>query len=98
MRRAPLLLAGLGAVVVLVDVFSTAGDLAGAAFVLVGTLGALASPAPDRDELNWRALLVPGAALVVLGAPLELFWETPGGLLAGVGGVLVVVAVALGLP
>lgn len=97
--RAALLIAGIGAIVLLVDLFGTAGAAVGAALMALGTLlSAPASPRPGETAGNWWGLLAAGAALAVVGVPLELWLETPGGLLAGLGGVLVVVGVALGLP
>jgi hypothetical protein len=97
--RAVLLIAGLGAVAVLVGLLGTAGAFAGVGLMLLGTLlSAPTAPRPGRGEVNWWALLAAGTALALAGVPLGLALETPGGLLAGLGGVLVVVAVALGLP
>lgn len=97
--RAALLIAGIGAVVILVDLLGSAGALAGLGLILLGTLlSAPAAPGPGRGDVNWWALLAAGAALALVGVPLELALETPGGLLAGIGGALVVIAVALGLP
>lgn len=96
--RAILLAAGLGALLVLVDLLGTGAAAAGAALMAIGAL--LSYPASPRspDGVNWWALLASGAALAVVGVPLGLLLEAPGGLLAGLGGALVVVAVALGLP
>jgi hypothetical protein len=97
--RVALLIAGLGAVLVLVDLFGTPGALAGVGLMALGTvLSAPGAPTPGRGEVNWWALLAAGAALALIGVPLGLALETPGGLLAGLGGVLDVISVALGLP
>jgi len=97
--RAALLIAGVGAVVILVELFDTAGAVAGAALIALGTLlSAPAAPRPGTAVVNWWGMLAAGAALVVIGVPLGLWLDTPGGLLAGIGGALVVVGVALGLP
>ena len=97
--RVVLLLAGAGAVVVLVDLLGNAGAITGAALMALGALlSASAAPRPGRGEANWWALLAAGAALAVIGVPLGLALEGLGGLLAGLGGVLVVAGVALGLP
>jgi hypothetical protein len=97
--RAALVIAGLGAVVVLIDLVGDAGDFAGVGLMVLGTLlSASAAPRSGRGEVNWWALLAAGSALALAGVPLGLVSETPGGLLAGLGGGLVVVAVALGLP
>ena len=97
--RTALLIAGLGAVAVLVDLLGTAGAFAGVGLMALGTLlSAPAAPSPGRVDVNWWALLAVGSALALVGVPLGLALETPGGLLAGLGGALVVVAVALGVP
>ena len=97
--RGFLLLAGAGAVLALVNLLGTAGAAIGLGLMLAGMmLSAPAAPASGSDRVNWWALLAAGTLLVAIGVPLELAWETPGGLLTGVGSALVVVAVALGLP
>jgi hypothetical protein len=97
--RAALLIAGLGAITVLVDLLGSAGAFAGAGLMALGALlSAPAAARPGRGEVNWWALLAGGTALALVGVPLGLALETPGGLLAGLGGVVVVAAVALGFP
>jgi hypothetical protein len=97
--RGFLLLAGAGAVLALVNLLGTAGAAIGLGLMLVGlVLSAPAAPRSGSDRVNWWRPLAAGTLLVAIGVPLELAWETPGGLLTGVGSALVVVAVALGLP
>ena len=97
--RAVLLVAGVGSVIVLVNLFGTVGLLVG----LAAMAGALIAARPARSrrgvaEVDWWKLLGAGAALVGAGIVLGLALETPGGLLVGVGGALGVIAVALALP
>ena len=49
-------------------------------------------------EVDWWKLLGAGTVLVAVGIAARRVLETPGGLLAGVGGALGVIAVALALP
>jgi hypothetical protein len=96
--RAFLLLAGAGAVVVLIGVLGLAGSLAGLAAMAVGALLTRALRPGPGSPADWWAMLALGAALVAVGVPLGLAWETPGGLLEVVGAGLGIVAVALGWP
>src|ERR671918_1542037 len=69
--RAWLLLAGLGAAIVLIDLLGTAGALAGLGAVLAGTvLSAPAAPPPGGEGFNWWAVLAAGAGLLLVGVPL----------------------------
>jgi hypothetical protein len=84
---------------VLVDLFGTAGALAGLGAVLTGTvLSAPAAPLPGGEGLNWWAMLAAGAGLLLVGVPVGLVLEGLGGLLAAIGAVLALVAVVLGFP
>jgi hypothetical protein len=97
--RACLLIAGAGAVLALVDRFGTAGAVGGLALMLLGLLLSVrAASRRGPDGADWWALMAVGCAVAGAGVPLELLWETPGGLLTGLGSALVVVGVALGLP
>lgn len=97
--RASLLIAGAGAVLVLIDVGGLVAELVGVGLIALG----LALAAPDRygprgEAPGWWRLLAAGAVLAGAGVALGQLLETPGGLLAAVGGALVVIAAALGLP
>ena len=61
-------------------------------------LSAPAAPEPDARGLNWWALLAGGTALALIGVPLELVLEAPGGLLTAIGGGLAIVGVVFGYP
>lgn len=91
-----LLLAGAGAVVVMLGALGTAGDAAGLAAILLGTV--LAAPAARGPGPGWWGLLAAGAVVSALGAVMSLASDTVGGILALIGGVAVLVAAALGFP
>ena len=94
--RIALILAGVGAIVVMLSPFGTAGDVAGLVAIGLGTM--LAAPAAREPRGGWWGLLGSGAVLSVLGAIVSLASDTAGGILALLGGVAVLVAVALGWP
>lgn len=97
--RAVLLLAGAGSVLVLVGYFGLAGALTGLGAMAVATLLSLRSASHEAPgEVAWWRLLAVGTALVAVGIGIGLGLETLGGLLAAIGAVLGVVAVALALP
>ena len=100
--RALLLIAAIGAALVLLDLLGTAAALAGLGLMIVATLlSASAAPstaAAGRADVNWWSLLAAGTALTAIGIPLGLGIEVLGGLLTAIGGALVVVAAALGWP
>ena len=91
-----LLLAGAGAVVVLLGVLGTGADIAGLAAIVVGTV--LTAPAGRREGNGWWSLLASGMVLSVLGALLALATDSVGGLVALVGGIVVVTGAAFGFP
>ena len=94
-----LLAAAVGAVIILLGVFGTVASIVGLVLVVGGAV--LAAPyAPPAGEpgRGWWSMLAVGAGISVLGALVALLTDTLGGLLAAVGGVLVVIAVALGYP
>lgn len=97
--RAVLLVAGAGSVIVLVNLFGLAGSLAGLAAMAGGLLASRSARGlRGVAEVDWWKLLGAGTALVAVGIPLGLLLDTPGGLLAAVGGAFGVIAVALALP
>jgi hypothetical protein len=94
--RAPLLIAGAGALVLLVGLFGDAGAFAGMAAILIGTaLSAPSAPRSGGGETNWWALLALGAGLALVGVPVGLAAEGLGGVIAAAGAAMAVVAVAL---
>jgi hypothetical protein len=97
--RAALLVAGAGSVIVLVGLFGLIGSLAGLAAMAGGLAGSRAARSRRGvAEVDWWKLLAAGTAMVGIGIALGEILETPGGLLAGVGGALGVISVALALP
>ncbi len=95
--RFGLALAGLGAVLVLVNLFGLAGRLAGFAAIVAGAV--LSAPGADRrGGGRWWDVLAAGALLTLAGIAVSFAVGSLGGLLAVAGGILVAVAVALGFP
>jgi hypothetical protein len=94
-----LLLAGAGALVILLHLFGTGVAVAGLVAIVIGTIvSAPYAPPPSEPGRGWWALLAAGALISVVAAPLALVAETAGGLLGVLGGVMVAIAVALGFP
>jgi hypothetical protein len=97
--QALLVIGGLGAALAVVQLLGLAGGLVGLALMIFATvLSAPAAPEPGSRGLNWWALLAGGTALVLIGVPLGLLLEAPGGLLTAIGGGLAIVGVAFGYP
>ena len=61
-------------------------------------LSAPAAPEPGARGLNWWVLLAGGTALALIGVPLSLVLEAPGGLLTAIGGGMAIVGVVFGYP
>lgn len=91
-----LVLAGAGAVVILLGLLGDAAAIAGLVAICLGTV--LAAPAGRGPRGGWWSLLALGAILSLAGALLSLASTSAGGLLALVGGVAVVSAAAMGFP
>ncbi len=96
--RASLLLAGAGALVVVVGFLGLVGSLAGLSAMALASALTWALRSARGSTADWWAMLALGTFLVALGVALGLLWETPGGLFEVLGGGLGIVAVALGLP
>lgn len=97
--QALLVIGGIGAALALIQLLGIAGGLAGVALMAFSTiLTAPAAPEPGARGLNWWALLAGGTALVLIGVPLSLALEAPGGLLTAIGGGMAIVGVAFGYP
>jgi hypothetical protein len=94
--RAALALAGAGAIVLMLSPFGTVGDVLGLIAIVLGTV--LAAPAAREPRGGWWGLLASGAVLSALGAIVSLANDTAGGVLALIGGVAVLIGVALGWP
>jgi hypothetical protein len=97
--QALLAIGGIGAALALIQLLGIAGGLVGVGLMLFSTvLTAPAAPEPGARGLNWWALLAGGTALALVGVPLGLLLEAPGGLLTAIGGGMAIVGVAFGYP
>jgi hypothetical protein len=97
--QALLAIAGIGAALALIQLLGAAGGFAGVGLMIFATvLTAPAAPEPEAEGINWWALLAAGTALALVGVPLALLFEAPGGLLTAAGGGLALVGVAFGMP
>ena len=97
--QALLVIGGIGAALVLVQLLGLAGGLVGVGLMIFCTiLTAPAAPEPDAGGLNWWALIAGGTALALIGVPLGLALEGVGGVLTAIGGGLALVGVAFGMP
>jgi hypothetical protein len=97
--QALLVIGGLGAALALIQLLGIAGGLVGVGLMIFATvLTAPAAPEPGARGVNWWALLAGGTALALIGVPLGLVLEAPGGLLTAIGGGMAIVGVAFGYP
>ena len=91
-----LLAAALASLVVLVDLFGDAVRIG--CLVVVALAVVLTAPARRVRGGGWWTLLAGGAVAAIAGAGIAQVAETVGGLIAAVGGVLVVIAATIGFP
>jgi hypothetical protein len=97
--QALLVIGAIGAALALIGLLGIAGGLAGVGLMVFSTiLSAPAAPEPGARGLNWWALLAGGTALALIGVPLSLVLEAPGGLLTALGGGMAIVGVVFGYP
>src|SRR5690242_12904934 len=97
--QALLVIGAVGAGLAVIQLLGIAGGLVGVGLMAFATvLSAPAAPEPEARGLNWWALLAGGTALALIGVPLELVLEAPGGLLTAIGGGLAIVGVVFGYP
>jgi hypothetical protein len=97
--QALLVIGAIGAGLALIQLLGIAGGLAGVGLMVFSTiLSAPAAPEPGARGLNWWALLAGGTALALIGVPLGLVLEAPGGLLTALGGGMAIVGVVFGYP
>lgn len=94
-----LLIAGAGAVLVMLDLSTLINLFALAAIVVAAAL----TPAARGDgaapgEGAWWSMLMLGAVFCLIGVPVEIGLEGVGGMLTLAGGVLVVLGATLGFP
>ena len=93
------MIGGIGAALALIQLLGIAGGVVGVALMVFATvLTAPAAPEPGARGLNWWALLAGGTALALVGVPLGLLLEAPGGLLTAIGGGMAIVGIAFGYP
>ena len=91
-----LLIAAVGAVVLIADLLGTAGTVAGLVAMAIGTV--LAAPEIRVRPGTWWNAMAAGTVLCLLGTLLGLATETIGGLLTVLGAVAVIASAALTLP
>jgi hypothetical protein len=97
--QALLVIGAIGAGLALIQLLGLAGGLVGVGLMVFSTiLSAPAAPEPGARGLNWWALLAGGTALALIGVPLSLVLEAPGGLLTAIGGGMAIVGVVFGYP
>jgi hypothetical protein len=97
--QALLVIGAIGAGLALIQLLGLAGGLVGVGLMAFATiLSAPAAPEPGAHGLNWWALLAGGTALALIGVPLSLVLEAPGGLLTAIGGGMAIVGVVFGYP
>jgi hypothetical protein len=97
--QALLVIGAIGAGLALIQLLGLAGGLVGVGLMAFSTiLSAPAAPEPGARGLNWWALLAGGTALALIGVPLGLVLDAPGGLLTAIGGGMAIVGVVFGYP
>jgi len=97
--QALLVIGGIGAALALVQLLGVTGGLVGVGLLAICTvLTAPAAPETEAGGLNWWALIAGGTALALIGVPLSLALEGPGGVLTAVGGGMAMVGVVFGMP
>jgi hypothetical protein len=97
--QALLVIGGIGAALALIQLLGVAGGLVGIGLLVICTvLTAPAAPEQGSGGVNWWALIAGGTALALIGVPLGLVLDAPGGLLTAAGGGLAMVGVAFGFP
>src|SRR5262249_47828283 len=97
--QAVLAIGGIGAALALIQLLGVAGGLAVVGLMTLSTVAtAPASSKAGSEGINWWALLAGGTALALVGVPLALVLDAPGGLLTAAGGGLAIVGVAFGMP
>src|SRR3954462_15484915 len=97
--QAVLAIAAIGAGLALGPLLRPAGELVGVGLLVICTiLTAPAAPEQGSGGVNWWALLAGGTALALIGVPVSLVLEAPGGLLTAIGGGMAILGVVFGMP
>jgi hypothetical protein len=97
--QAILAIGAIGAALALVNLLGTTGGLIGVGLMALTTVvSAPAAPQPGDQGLNWWALIAGGTAIALAGVLLAIAVESAGGLLTAIGGGMVIVGVAFGMP
>jgi hypothetical protein len=97
--QAILVIGGIGAALSLIQLLGIAGGVVGVVLLILCTIvTASAAPEPGEGGLNWWALIAGGTVLAMIGVPLGLALEGPGGVLTAIGGGMAMVGVAFGYP
>jgi hypothetical protein len=91
-----LLVAAVASLIVLLGLFSVAARV-GCLVVMAGVV-VLSAPARAQRGGGWWVVLAVGAGASIGGAVIAQGAQTIGGLIALIGGVLVVIAAAIGFP
>jgi hypothetical protein len=90
-----LIAAGIGAVVILLQLFGRPVQVAALVIIVLAAL--ITAPAGRRYGGRWWPLLVLGAVLSVGGALIAQGPQALGGLIALIGGIIVIIAAAIGV-
>jgi hypothetical protein len=111
--QAVLGIGAIGAALALVGLLGTVGAAVGVVLMTLATIltapsapqgktgrssGSPAERPRTNAPINWWSLLAGGTALAMIGVALGLVAEGPGGLVTAIGGGLVIVGVAFGMP
>lgn len=91
-----LVLAAIGAFIIVTGLFGT--EVAVVCLVVIVAATVLTAPAARGRGGGWWVVLAAGAVLSVAGALVAQELDTLGGYMALIGGVLVVIAAAMGFP
>jgi hypothetical protein len=97
--QAVLGIGAIGAAIAIVNLLGTTGGLIGVGLMALATvISAQAAPRQSDPGVNWWALIAGGTALALAGVLLAIPVEAAGGLLTAIGGGMVIVGVAFGMP
>ena len=94
--RVALVVAGIGALIVVLGIFGAGVRIACLVLIALATLIAL--PLRPRDGGGWWWILAGGAAVSIAGAIIAQPSPTLGGLIALLGGIAVIIGAAVGFP